>query len=74
MPEELTSIRKISLPPFDEKDLSIVFPEDSGFNLSLGALPDRDLEYDFIFDKQSEVSEVLINPSGGWLVVGQFPK
>ena len=58
---------------FDEKDLSIVFPEDSGFNLSLGALPDRDLEYDFIFDKQSEVSEVLINPSGGWLVVGQFP-
>ena len=52
---------------FDEKDLSIVFPEDSGFNLSLGALPDRDLEYDFIFDKQSEVSGVLINPmEDGW--------
>ena len=57
---------------FDEKDLKISFPQTEEFNLSLGKLPEANVGFDFLFKDGNEVSKILINPEGGWNMVGRF--
>ena len=73
--ENILKVRVFTIDgTYSEKNITITFSNDDGFDIQAGALPKKNEDLSFHFENNTEISCISPDLNGGWVLAGLFPE
>ena len=71
--ENILKVRVFTIDgTYSDKNITITFSNDDGFDIQAGALPIKNEDLSFHFENNTEISCISPDLNGGWVLAGLF--